>query len=398
MTLKNKIWNTVAGLIMVVICSACGPFTSSVEPDNKESNAVRFTVGEVVGHTIKQQGVAITSNEAWTIEVDYLTPEGSEGWCSFSATSGKGNKNIFMSFGTNTLEVSRSLTLRVVFPKETIELPFTQLSQYDQLGEETTIPQWLELPKFSADYERYYFSKHMLASESYTKRSFSLLYDSNIYHSMWVAYPISKLHTPGSGSRSDDWGRYDSNIPTSKQIYLKSSFNGNYDRGHLCPAATRFHPNTTENCRELSVPTNMSPQLSGLNQEKWAVIEGEVRSWGAGCDTLYVVTGAVFQTVGGNEAVNYTYGRSDSSKRVAIPNYYYKALLQRRISGTNSSYSAMALWVPHTSTDNSVPTRNFVISIDDLEARTGIDFFHNLDDATEQSVEKIVNYNYWQGL
>ncbi|MBR3853015.1 MAG: DNA/RNA non-specific endonuclease, partial [Tidjanibacter sp.] len=249
---------------------------------------------------------------------------------------------------------------------------------------------------FTADQQRYYFSKHMLASSGNTARSFSLLYDSDIYHSLWVAYPISKLHTPGGGSRKDDWGRMDPNIPSSKQVYLKSSFNSNYDRGHLCPAATRFHPNTTENCQLLSIPTNMSPQLSGLNQEKWAQIEGQVRSWGSGCDTLYVVTGAVFRTVGGNENISYAYGKSDSSKQVAVPNYYYKALLQRRGTEANSTYQAMALWVPHKATNNDVPTSQFVITIDELEKRTGIDFFHNLDDATEQAVEQKVDSNFWK--
>lgn len=377
--------------VALTLTTACFPY----QPP--QPNSVTLSAGETVAHSTAQQFISIASEYAWTIEIDYLAPDGVEGWCSLSKTSGEGNENVIMSFGRNTLKENRSLTLRVKFPREDIELNFTQLAAGEEPKPEpniTTTPKWLELPAFTADNQEVYFSKHMLASSGYTTRSFSLLYDSRIFHSLWVAYPISKLHTPGSGSRGDDWGRMDSNIPSDKQVYLRSSFNGSYDRGHLCPAATRFHPETTENCMQLSIPTNMSPQLSGLNQQKWANIEGQVRGWGSSCDTLYVVTGAVFRTVGGNENISYAYGKSDSSKQVSVPNYYYKALLQRRGTGSSSSYQAMAIWVPHKAANGNA-TKDDIITIDRLEELTGIDFFHNLDDTTEQKVESQYDLNFW---
>ncbi len=362
-------------------------------PTSHNPNVVMFGTGETVGHTAKSQFISIASDFAWSIELEYLAPEGESGWCRLSKTSGEGNDNVVMTFGENTLGEDRSLNISVHFPSETITRLFTQRAA-DNQNDKEDLSGWLELPAFEADGERTYFSKHMLPSSGNTARSFSLLYDSDIYHSHWVAYPISRLHTPGSGKRSDDWGRKDPNIPAEKQINLSSSYNGNYDRGHLCPAATRFHPNTTENCRQLSMSTNMSPQLAGLNQKKWAGIEGQVRNWGSGCDTLYVVTGAVFQTVGGDESIRYAYGKSDSSKDVAVPNYYYKALLQLRITGGVKSYQALAIWVPHAAAEG-VATMDDVITIDALEERTGIDFFHNLPDDIEVEVESAVDNRFW---
>ncbi len=383
----ERIIKSLLAVVVALMATACTPVQTV-------PNDVNFSVGETVGHNTKQQFLSITSAQAWSIALDYITPEGESEWCSLSKTEGEGNANIFMTFGENKLTEDRVVNITVTFPAETITRTFTQRALSNSTDNED-LSGWLELPAFEADGTRTYFSKHMLPSSGYTERSFSLLYDSDIYHSLWVAYPISKLHTPGSGSRQDDWGRYDQNIPKEKQVYLKSSFNGSYDRGHLCPAATRFHPYTTENCKELSVPTNMSPQLSGLNQNKWEGIERQVRNWGSkGCDTLYVVTGAVFKTVGGNESINYTYSKSDSSKRVAIPNYYYKALLQRKGTGANSSFQALAIWVPHKAATGGV-TLNDVITIDELEERTGIDFFPNLDDATENKVESDIDARYW---
>ncbi len=368
-----------------VIATACTFISSTPTIPNK----VIFGIGETVASTVKYQFLSIASEQEWSIDIEYLAPEGVEGWCSLNMGSGMGSDNVMMTFGENTLGEDRSLNLIVKFHSEEVTLLFTQLS-----AEKEDLSGWLELPAFEADGERTYFSKHMLPSSGNTERSFSLFYDSDIYHSLWVAYPISKLHTPGSGKRSDDWGRKDPNIPAEKQINLSSSYNGNYDRGHLCPAATRFHPNTTENCRQLSMSTNMSPQLSGLNQRKWAGIEGQVRNWGSGCDTLYVVTGAVFRTVGGNESISYAYGKSDSSKDVAVPNYYYKALLQLRITGGVKSYQALAIWVPHAAAEG-MATMDDIITIDQLEERTGMDFFVNLDSAIQESVESKVEPKFW---
>lgn len=382
----RKIFTALVVAVATLLMVGCS-FPTAPEP-----NRVSFDTGATVGCSTKYQFVSIVSERAWRVEVEYLAPEGESGWCSLSKTSGEGNDNVMMTFGENKLSEERSLNLIITFPNETITLLFTQYSAGSL--PEADLSGWLELPKFNADQKQYYFSKHMLASSNNKERSFSVFYDSDIYHSLWVAYPISKLHTPGGGSREDDWGRYDQNIPKEKQVYLKSSFNGSYDRGHLCPAATRFHPETTENCKELSVPTNMSPQLSGLNQNKWAKIEDQVRIWGEGCDTLYVVTGAVFKTVGGNESINYTYGKSDSSKRVAIPNYYYKALLQYTNRNGAKTYQALALWVPHKSASGAA-TMDDVITIDELEERTGIDFFHNLQDNIENTVENTVDNRFW---
>ena len=79
---------------------------------------------------------------------------------------------------------------------------------------------------------------------------------------------------------------------------------------------------------------------------------------------------------------------------MAIPNYYYKALLQRKGTDENSTYQAMAIWVPHKAATGNA-TKDDIITIDRLEELTGIDFFHNLDDTTEQKVESQYDLNFW---
>lgn len=395
--MTERLIQHIATLVALVALSLGVACTPAYTP---QPNGVSFSTGETVAHTTTQQFLSIASEYAWTIEIDYLSPEGAEGWCSLSKTSGEGNENVIMSFGKNPLKESRSLSLSVKFPRESIDLTFTQLAEGEKPEPKpepdiTATPKWLELPAFTADNQEVYFSKHMLPSSGNRERSFSVLYDTEIYHPYWVAYPLCKGNINGSGNRTNDWGIMDPNIPNDKQLYMSSSYHGSYDRGHMLPSASRLGSDADN--RQTFYPTNMSPQLSGLNQQKWAQIEGQVRGWGENCDTLYVVTGAVFRTVGGNESVNTTSCRSDSGKQVSIPNYYYKALLQRRGTGSSSSYQTLAIWVPHKAATGKA-TKSDLITIDRLEELTGIDFFHNLDDTTEQKVESYYDLTYWSGI
>lgn len=380
----RKIITTLVAIATTLVVGGCTP-----TPENP--NVVVFDIGEVVGYNTKFQFISIASDLEWSIDIDYLAPEGEEEWCSLNKYSGEGNDLVMMTFGENTLSEERSLNIVVTFPNETITKLFTQRSSSTQIDEED-LSGWLELPSFEEDGTRYYFSKHMLPSTSNAKRSFSLLYDSYLYHSLWVAYPLCRGNMNGSGNRVDAWGIFDPNIPENKQLYMKYSYQGSYDRGHMLPSASRLCSNSDN--QQTFYPTNMSPQMSSLNQQKWAQIEGQVRDWAEGCDTLYVVTGAVFKTVGGDETISYTYCKSDSSKDVAIPNYYYKALLQYRNINGSKNYQALAIWLPHKAA-SGLATIDDTITIDELEERTGMDFFANLDSATQQKVESEVNARFW---
>lgn len=380
----KKIFTTLVVAVATLLMVGCSFYST-------EPNEVSFDTGATVGHSTKYQFISIASELAWRIEVEYLAPESESGWCSLNKTSGEGNDNVMMTFGENKLSEDRSLNLVVTFPNETITLLFTQRSAQSQT-DQADLSGWLELPSFEEDGTRFYFSKHMLPSKNYKERSFSLFYDADNYYPLWVAYPLCKGNIGGSGGRVNDWGIFDPNIPSNKQLYMSSSYNGRYDRGHMLPSASRL--GNDEDNRQTFYPTNMTPQLDQLNQQKWAKIEGQVRNWAEGCDTLYVVTGAVLQTVGGGESVARTYCKSDSSKSVAIPNYYYKALLQYTNRNGVKTYQAIALWVPHKAASGAA-TLDDAMTIDELEALTGLDFFPNLDPATQASVESVIDNRYW---
>ena len=53
----------------------------------------------------------------------------------------------------------------------------------------------------------------------------------------------------------------------------------------------------------------------------------------------------------------------------------------------------IAFLVPHE--DSDLPLYEFVVSVDELEKMTGIDFYPKLDDGIENRLEQNANYKSW---
>ena len=94
-------------------------------------------------------------------------------------------------------------------------------------------------------------------------------------------------------------------------------------------------------------------------------------------DTLYVVKAA---TIDDQNIMTHT------SSGLIVPKYFYIAIL----SVKNGVYRALGIWSPL-----ATGSKTEYISIDELEKRTGIDFFCNLPDDIEAKVEAEWDPAYW---
>ena len=156
-----------------------------------------------------------------------------------------------------------------------------------------------------------------------------------------------------------------------------------YDRGHQIPQADRI--NTSNNGAanvQTYYGTNMTPQINSFNSGIWAALEGRVRDWSKSTDTLYVVTGCLLD---GNP--NYTY--DESGHRIRVPSGYFKALLA---FGGNSStakakfkdyekdgyFTGIGFIFEHKDYGKNANVMDYAVTLDELEKRTGFDFFVNL--------------------
>jgi endonuclease G len=220
--------------------------------------------------------------------------------------------------------------------------------------------------------------------------TYSLEWDGTKKANRWTCYEFYADNKVKNTSRTSGF-KADPDIP-SKYQHTSGDFNG-FSRGHLCPSADRLC--SAEQNRQTFYLSNMQPQWQNHNGGIWNNLENQVRSWADICDTLYVVKAATID----NDDQVYTADEvsqisSSSSFDGVVPKYFYTALLAYNKS--TNTYHAIALWTLHNNNAQSgTSLESLAISIDELEKRTGIDFFCNLPDDIEQQVESTVDLDYW---
>lgn len=224
--------------------------------------------------------------------------------------------------------------------------------------------------------------------------TYELEYDKSKFHSRWVAFRFDGNTRAQSVGRSDEPFMDDPSLSSTLHIGYKG-FGPGYDRGHLCASADRLYDRTAN--EQTFYMSNMSPQLSSFNQGYWVTLESQVQKLGCSktfSDTLYVVKGGTIK-----EGQIKSYITRKNGNKVAVPKYYYMALLKVK----NGVYHSIAFWMEHKeygySYNNKAPLSeimNHAVSVNELEQLTGIDFFPNLPDATEEKVEDQKDINTWK--
>jgi len=125
--------------------------------------------------------------------------------------------------------------------------------------------------------------------------------------------------------------------------------------------------------------SNISPQSRQFNGGIWRELEELTRDWAYKFGSLYVATGPLL-----DRPIKGTIGDND----VSIPSQYYKVLLD--LEGEKGIAFIL---------DNQVnfePLYKFAVPIDEVERRTGIDFFPELmDQRLEAKIESEANVDFW---
>lgn len=205
---------------------------------------------------------------------------------------------------------------------------------------------------------------------------FSLSYIEKYEQAEWVAYELTKasLKKPNvpRAKRFED----DPLVRTGSATYYDYKGSG-YSRGHLAPAADMaFSKEAMADCFFMS---NMSPQLSVFNGGVWNELENLVRDWAYDNDRLIVVTGPIFSK-----------NMKKIKNGVAVPEKYYKVLLDF----DTPDKKAIGFILPHEKSEERMDA--FAVSVDDVEAETGLNFFSSLLDSTlEEDLEKSFDMSAW---
>lgn len=228
------------------------------------------------------------------------------------------------------------------------------------------------------------FVSHATLEGSDSVVTYSYEFDPAKNHTRWVAWRFDNKTRKRYVARGDAWSD-DPALPTSMRIGT-TYFDG-YNRGHICPSADRLY---SRQANDLTFyMSNMSPQIGDFNAGIWADMENHVRNLGQSpsfCDTLYIVRGG---TIRDDQLKGYI--NRPNGLKMAVPKYYFSVALRVK----NNTYAAIGFWFEHRAYGEGADIAAQVVSIDNIEEKTGIDFFHNLPDKVEAVVESTVTPSLW---
>jgi endonuclease G len=202
---------------------------------------------------------------------------------------------------------------------------------------------------------------------------FTLAYCEKHEQAAWVAYELTADEIAGSVSRTDRFLE-DKTIHTGSATDNDYKGSG-YDRGHLAPAADMKWSEEAMNASFYF--SNMSPQRPSFNRGVWKRAEEQVRDWALHYDAVYVTTGPVLNKIIAQIGNN----------KVSVPAYYYKTVLDKKME------KAIAMLIPNEG--SKAELQSFCISVDSLEALTGLDFFQRLPDEEEKRIESTCSPESW---
>ncbi len=191
---------------------------------------------------------------------------------------------------------------------------------------------------------------------------FSIGYDTKRRRAAWVAFrltPVAHHHSmPRPKFRPDP--RLDH--PQDLSIYAGSA----YDRGHMAPNYAISQLYGAHAQRQTFYYSNIEPQTPRLNELLWQRLEEiEIDDIAPAMHTLWVVTGPIPAHDGGP------------------PMAFYRIWLAKTHAG---HWSMLAFRIPQRVRGDE-RLDQYIVSVDAIEAATGLNFFSNLPAKAQKALE-----------
>ncbi len=235
--------------------------------------------------------------------------------------------------------------------------------------------------------------------------TYSLEWDHQKRATRWVCWEVNSTNRIERYSRNQLWPNgdpwaYDPSVPQDEQQATYSELSKSYypgytpgvhresdylyQKGHICASQDRIY--SKEANQQTFYMTNIYPQVGNFNGKLWAKLESQVRKWGPNdkVNLMFVCKGGTIDKE--SEILDRTIGNH------IVPKYFFMAIVRQ----TTKGISGIAFWMEHLNEDRSNdPLSLYAMSIDELERKTGIDFFCNLPDNVENSVEATLTLSDW---
>lgn len=192
----------------------------------------------------------------------------------------------------------------------------------------------------------------------------------------WVAYELTANETRGNLKREE--GFYPDPAVRGRTSATSDYKRSGYDRGHMASAGDmKWSRKAMEECFYLS---NICPQNHGLNTGLWNDLEQRIRKWARRGKSVYVVCRPIVTNPG--KTIGYN--------NVVVPQAFFKVVCKK----VGEEVETLGFIFPNEDCGGNI--YNYSMSVDEVERRTGFDFFSLLPDAEEEASENKTDLRNWQ--
>lgn len=224
------------------------------------------------------------------------------------------------------------------------------------------------------------------------RSAYSVQYDPKTGVPLWSTQILNRLNLASFNIPSSIIPSLDPDLPKKMQPTLKTYQDSGYQFGFLSPIEDMYinelgmDVNLLEELNQKSLRESYYITNSVPEAKKTAIIrkaiEQNARSLLKDYDPLYVISGPVYL----NGKTNGFIGEGDN--KIAIPTHIYKVI-------TNpNTYGSMAYLIPNTndmSCGNNCSPSDFLVTINEVERVSGIEFFSSLGSIYAMKVRQDLN-------
>lgn len=362
------------GLLSAVVLLFFAACSSSEEGDTPYLNvfptSMLFDAEAMESNVIEIEanGLWIATPATADLKIDKTTGFGDDQIRVLAAPKGKSRMTIVMGATEQRVEITR------LGGDDPNPDPDPDPDPDPTPGEALFGKSWAEMPAELVKTGDYYYTYHMRADAS-AVRNFTVCYSKELMCPVWIAAPMHSSYK-GSSGRNDAY----KSDPTL-EFTQPGRWDG-YTRGHMLGSSDRTISKPTN--KQVFYHSNIAPQLqNGFNQGDgvWNNLEEHLvdKQWCA--DTLYQVIGCYWENE--NKKVD----------RTVIPTHYYKILLRTKSGNTRKSVAdcsaselkCAVFMVEHRNQKGQEPNASMMMSVSDLEKKTGFTFFPNVPNAPKST-------------
>jgi len=214
--------------------------------------------------------------------------------------------------------------------------------------------------------------------------AFVVGYDEERRNPAWVAY---RLAGPAKFTGHERPSGFTTDKRTTARVRHGDYTHSGYNRGHMAPSYGIYSRYGKSAQMETFLMSNVCPQDGELNAGRWRQLEALVAgqepsdpSWAEKYGEVWVITGPIFDAE-----------RTFLPSGVEIPDAFYKIILD--LDEQTGRPRVLAFVMRNKPAAEGL--ESYLRSVDEIESRTGLDFFRQLDDDVECKLQRTAAGALW---